>query len=152
MKDVLYMGHLGGRSFGDQIGIVKFQQFVNKNYPSIKIRELNVHAGDKIDTSANIFYLLGCGTCLSNLSLPYADQLLIDLSNANKKFGVLGAGVYFEEKRTQRKKTCTNSDKSLEQTAKYLKKAQFIALRSDKCVELMRSVYDREYHILYDVG
>ena len=157
MKDILYMGHLGNRSYGDEIGIVKFREYINKwnknQKNKINLNFINIKAGDKINTSSNIFYLLGCGTCLSNLSRFYADQLLIDLQKAGRNYGILGAGVYFEEKRIQKKVLHVKSQKTLSETKKYIENAKFIAVRSNKCKEYFQQVTDRkDIDVMNDVG
>ena len=74
---VLYFGHLGGRSYGDDIGFDLLNDIFKEKYPQIQLDVKVIKAGDKLDISNRYdFYLLGCGTCVSNMGRYYADQLL----------------------------------------------------------------------------
>jgi len=138
MKNVLYFGHLGKidnqKSYGDAIGYWLLKDYIDKHYrKSIRLHYLDVKAGQKLDISNKYdFYLLGCGTCLSNLGRYYADQLLMSLSKTNKPYGVLGAGVYFEDSRPQKKTQLKRSEQNNNKTIQYVKKAKFIAVRDDQ--------------------
>ena len=153
VKHVLYFGHLNNRSYGDEIGWCLLDDFVRKHYrKKIKLHYRSVNAGKKLELGDYDFYLLGCGTCLSNLCAYYADQLLIQLANSKKRFGVFGAGVYFEEQRKQRGTLFKASPESYEKTAQYINSAEFIAVRDVASTNYLSNVSDRKIDILYDPG
>ena len=152
MKNVLYFGHLGKidkqKSYGDAIGYWTFLDYIKEHHADILImgdhsKDINViyedvKAGGMIKVRKNInFYLLGCGTCLSNLCRPYADQILINLSKSNVPYGVLGAGVYYENNRPQVGKNYITSPENDKMTLDYINKAEIILVRDKKSKEYM---------------
>jgi hypothetical protein len=139
-KKVLYIGHLGNRSYGDEIGLYLFKDYI-VNHPNITVDSINIRVGDTVAISnAHDFYLLGCGTCVSNMGRLYADQILIQLSNSSKPYGVLGAGVYFDTGSKQKKQVFKPTSTVTAATRKFIDKASHFLVRDDASYNALKSL------------
>lgn len=159
MIRVVYFGHLDNRSYGDEIGWYLFNSFVDKHYSKhIKLSYLSIYPkkikqniSDKFIPDYD-FYILGCGTCVSNIMYPFADKQLYALHKANKRYGIFGAGVFFEAKgrKKNRKRIFMPRPK---ETKNFIDSAEYIAVRDPGSKKFLSTLSDRkDINVIYDVG
>jgi len=155
MKKVLYLGHLGMRSYGDQVAYDLFESYIDKNFRgSITVvpKHLKIK-GDKlpvIDPSKFDFVLLGGGTCITNMGRSF-DRMMNHISSRNiLPFGILGSGVYFpkNERPDQRREVTKTSEGMVRE---YIMNSTFTAVRDAKSKEYLLSlVSEASIQVLYD--
>jgi len=153
MKKVLYVGHLRNRSYGDQVAFTVFRDFIKKHYSN----KIELHTKDiKASKTYNIvngnydFYLLGGGTCISDLMRPYADRILHHFYNSKCRYGILGAGVYSESRRDQ-KIVCERTIKSIQHTRDFIIGAKYVGVRDKASKEYLDNIgCGDNINVMYD--
>ena len=156
MKKLLYIGHVGGQSYGDEVALDLLRDYIQKNYKE-RIK-LVVHNAiiDRFSQYSNMshdFFLIGGGTCISNLCRPFADRILVSLRKSKKRYGIFGAGVFFEKRRDQGKFRCVVSNETKKETKLFIENADFIAVRDEASKNYMKHLApSADINALYDPG
>jgi polysaccharide pyruvyl transferase WcaK-like protein len=153
VKKLLFIGHLAGESYGDEVAMYLFRDYIKANFADkIEFTFRDVTGNDLRSnvwhTYSNMnydFVLLGGGTCLSNVCRDFADEIMYELSKSSKPYGIFGAGVYFD--------AGFNDPNCNSKTAQYINKALFIAIRDVASQNyLLKISPTKDINVLYDPG
>jgi polysaccharide pyruvyl transferase WcaK-like protein len=99
MKTVLYICGAGRGRYEDDVAYMRLMEFILENYRGdIKMKLLSVNGDKKFEGFANLydFYLIGGGTCITNRFRPYADQIVVSLSELDLRYGLFGVSTYLD--------------------------------------------------------
>jgi len=148
MKKILYIGNVGRGSYGDDVAYAMFREYILKNYRSeISVKLLSMDPKNNYvvgHTDGYDFFLIGGGTCISNLYRPYADRIAMGLKDLGKRYGFFGTGVFFESQRNQEGMKCVAGREEMKRTKRFIENAEFISVRDEQSARFMRAMTERK--------